>query len=145
MNVSRYSRTNHCLTHAGFFWLSSGCIALVLLGARSTFGQNDSTAKLRTDLTDLPTPINQPPDPVSQTRHRQNQIARQNFDAANALRQRQIADETVKLLILARDLKLQIDKLGNDPLPDKLMREVEVIEAFARDVHKKMTLTVGPG
>ncbi len=122
-------------------------ISLASVWVSLCFGQNGSSpgGALEIDKAALPTPINQPPDALAQMRHRRDQIVRQNFDAANALRQRQIADETMKLLILARDLKLQMDKLGNDPLPDKLMREVEVIEAFARDVHKKMTLTVGPG
>ena len=66
-------------------------------------------------------------------------------EALNALRQRQIAEETVKLLILARDLKSQMDKLGEQPMPALLLREAEVIEILARDVQAKMTLTVGPG
>lgn len=68
-----------------------------------------------------------------------------NFDAANALRQQQIADDTVKLLILTRDLKAQIEKLGNRPLPPSLIREAEVIELLAHDVEKRMTLTIGAG
>jgi hypothetical protein len=65
-----------------------------------------------------------------------------NFDAANALRQHQIDDETTKLLILANDLKLQMDKLGDHPVSDRLMREADVIESLARDVQRKMTLTI---
>ena len=67
---------------------------------------------------------------------------KENFDTANALRQKQIDDETVKLLILAKDLKEQMDKLGDQPLPPKLVREAEVIELLAHDVQTKMTLTV---
>jgi len=70
---------------------------------------------------------------------------RQNFDAANALREKQINDETAKLLILAKDLKSQMDKLGDRPLPDRLLREAEVIELLAHDVQTKMTLTVSGG
>jgi hypothetical protein len=143
MYVPRYARIGgqpKLLRSLFCIFLAAPCVALC-------FSQNGSSSggALEIDKAVLPTPINQPPDALAQIRHRQDQITRRNFDAANALRQRQIADETMKLLILARDLKLQMDKLGNDPLPDKLMREVEVIEAFARDVHKKMTLTVGPG
>jgi hypothetical protein len=61
------------------------------------------------------------------------------------LRQSQIVEETVKLLILARDLKSQMDKVGDQPLPAMLLREAEVIEILARDVQAKMTLTIGPG
>lgn len=67
----------------------------------------------------------------------------QNFDAANEAREKQIMDDTAKLLILTRDLKAQTDKLGNGPLPARLVREAEVIEILARDVQTKMKLTVG--
>ena len=77
-------------------------------------------------------------------RSRRNRIARQNFDAANALRQRQIVDETMKLLLLARDLKSQMDKVGGQPMPAALLREAEVIEILARDVQQRMVLVVGP-
>lgn len=67
---------------------------------------------------------------------------KQNFDAANALRQKQIDDEATKLLILANDLRRQMEKLGDKPLPSKLVREAEVIELLAHDVQTKMTMTI---
>jgi hypothetical protein len=67
---------------------------------------------------------------------------KQNFDAANSLRQQQISDEATKLLILANDLQRQMQKLGDKPLPDRLIREAEVIEVLARDVQTKMTMTI---
>ena len=67
---------------------------------------------------------------------------KENFDAANAMRQKEIDDETVKLLILAKDLKEKMDKLGDEPLPPVLVREAEVIELLAHDVQTKMILTV---
>jgi hypothetical protein len=69
----------------------------------------------------------------------------QNFDAANALRQKQIDDESTKLLILANDLKQKMEKLGNRPVSERLLREAEVIELLAHDVQAKMTMTVGGG
>jgi hypothetical protein len=100
---------------------------------------------LRTDKVDLPTPINQPPDAIAQMKSREHRAGQQKFDIFNALRQRQIADETLKLLILARDLKSQMDNMGAQPMPARLLREAEVIEILARDVQAKMTLTVGAG
>jgi hypothetical protein len=70
---------------------------------------------------------------------------KENFDAANELRQKEIDDETAKLLILAKDFKEEMDKLGDQPLPEKLLREAEVIELLAHDVQTKMTLTVKGG
>ena len=74
--------------------------------------------------------------------HEQNS-KKQDFDAANAERKRQLDDESAKLLILARDLKMQMDKIGTDPLPARVLREAEVIEILARDVKEKMKMTVG--
>src|SRR5579863_9461849 len=111
MYVPRYARISDQLTLLrllfGLF-LACPCVSL-------GFSQNGSSpgGAIEIDKAELPTAINQPPDALTQMRHRRDQIARQNFDAANALRQRQIAEETTKLLILARDLKLQMDKLGD--------------------------------
>jgi hypothetical protein len=93
----------------------------------------------------LPPEANRLPDANDQMRMNQQQVTRKNFDAMNAMREQQISDDTVKLLILAKDLKSQMDKLGDNPLPGRLVREAEVIELLARDVQKKMTLTVGGG
>jgi hypothetical protein len=101
-------------------------------------------AGIRTDRVGIPSPINQPPDVNAQLRSKRRRTNQLNFDAANALRQQQITDEATKLLILTRDLNLQMERLGGDPLPERLLREIEVIERFAHDVQHKMTLTVGP-
>ncbi len=88
---------------------------------------------------------NRPPDANARMRMDEKRAKQKNFDAANALRTRQIDDDAAKLLILARDLKAQMDKVGNNPLPDRILREAEVIELLARDVQNRMTLTVGGG
>lgn len=85
---------------------------------------------------------NRPPDANQLMKMDQAHRRKNNFDAANSLRQHQIDDETTKLLVLAHDLKLQMETLGERPVSDRLMREAEVIEALARDVQKKMTLTI---
>ena len=74
--------------------------------------------------------------------NQQNQ-KKQNFEAANVERKRQMDDESAKLLLLAKDLKDQTDKLGDRPLPPRAVREAEVIEILARDLKDKMKLTVG--
>jgi len=85
---------------------------------------------------------NRPPDANQLMQMDQAHQRKSNFDAANALRQHQIDDETTKLLVLAHDLKLQMETLGDRPVSDRLLREAEIIEALARDVQKKMTLTI---
>ena len=121
------------------------CLApFIRIEAQSSAGGPPPEA-LRTDRIDIPTPINEPPDPVTQLRMKQRRGNQLNFDAANALRQRQIMDEATKLFILARDLNAQLAHLGDQPPPDRLLLEIEMIERFAHEVQRKMVLTVGPG
>lgn len=88
---------------------------------------------------------NRPPDANDQMIMQENQLRKQNFDAANTERKRQIDLESLKLLILTRDLKARMDKIGKSPLPVEMMREAEMIEILAHDVQEKMKLTVGGG
>jgi hypothetical protein len=145
----------HCSTSLGCGWISLRavlCSSAAFVTLASCFSvqlraQTTGTPPqegIRTDRLDIPSPINQPPDANAQLRSKHRHANQYNFDAANALRQHQIADEATKLLILARDVNAQLERLGGEPLPDKLMREIEVIERFAHDVQQKMILTVGP-
>ena len=86
---------------------------------------------------------NRPPDKNDLMVLNQQNQKNQNFEAANAERKRQMDDESAKLLLLAKDLKDQTDKLGENPLTPKAVREAEVIEILARDLKDKMKLTVG--
>ncbi len=115
----------------------STLLGVVLCAGISLLAQNPNPRQ-----TLLQPEANRPPDANAQMRMGQQRRRADNFDAANALRQRQINDETTKLLILASDLKMQMDKLGDRPISDRLMREAEVIESLAQDVQKKMTLTI---
>ncbi|MGA8042719.1 MAG: hypothetical protein WCA37_07950 [Terracidiphilus sp.] len=72
-------------------------------------------------------------------------LKKENFEKANTERMREIDDESVKLLILTRDLKAKMDRAGKGQLPPEVVREAEVIEILARDVQEKMKLTVGGG
>lgn len=128
----------------GAHWLLA-CACLAVLATEVCRAQlpAQNGAGLRTDRIDLPTPINQPPDANSQMKAREFRASRRKFDEANSMRIRQIADETAKLLILARDLKDNMDKIGDESVPPSLIREAEVIQMLARDVQARMTVTVG--
>lgn len=104
-------------------------------------GQNGISAPPRPNSILLPE-ANRSPDANDRMIMDQAAQKRKNFDAANELREKQINDESTKLLILAADLKTQMDKLGDEPPPEKLLREAEVIELLAHDVQSKMTMTV---
>jgi hypothetical protein len=71
------------------------------------------------------------------------QSAFRNFDAANAERTKQIAEDSAKLLQLATDLKAEVDKTDKDTLSVTVIRKADEIEKLARAVKEKMKLTMG--
>jgi hypothetical protein len=71
------------------------------------------------------------------------QAKKQSFEAANAERKKQIADDSAKLLKLATDLKAEVDKTNKDTLSLNVIRKADEIERLARSVKEKMKLTVG--
>jgi len=125
-------------------YVVAGAMLLICSPSFILTGQNSISAPPRPSSILLPE-ANHLPDANDKMMMNQAHQKRENFDAANALRAHQIDDETVKLLILAKDLKAQMDKLGDNPVPTRLLREAEVIELLAHDVQTKMTLTVHGG
>jgi hypothetical protein len=126
-----------------------GCFLFAIAASLAVYPANSQTlpsaGTLRMEKVYEDTPLNQPPDANLRMKQNQKHFRQQDFDVANAARQRQITDETAKLLILARDFKSRMDKLGSEPLPPELIREAEVIEILARDVQTKVILIVGAG
>jgi len=74
---------------------------------------------------------------------REEQTKKQNFEAANLERKKQIAEDSAKLLKLATDLKTEIDKTNKDTLSLSVIRKAEEIERLAHIVKEKMKLTMG--
>jgi|SRR5271157_2980230 len=88
---------------------------------------------------------NRVPDANDQIRMREQQAQKQNFEAANAERKKQIAEDSTKLLKLATDLKAEVDKTTKDTLSLNVIRKADEIEKLAHNVKEKMKLTVGQG
>lgn len=86
---------------------------------------------------------NRPLDANQQMEMRDQQTKKQNFEAANAERQKQISDDSAKLLKLATDLKAEVDKTNKDTLSLNVIRKAEEIEKLAHNVKEKMKLTMG--
>lgn len=86
---------------------------------------------------------NRPPDPNDQMQMRDQQTKKQNFEAANTERKRQINEDSAKLLKLATDLKTEVDKTSKDTLSLGVIRKADEIERLAHNVKEKMKLTVG--
>jgi hypothetical protein len=137
-------RLKYAFSRWQIYWsLTGACLAFFAVQAGTAQTGIQPPPGIREDKVANPTPINQPPDKNTQMKSRERRLRQRSFDQANALRLQQIADETVKLLILARDLKEQMDKIGDKPLPPDLARETEVIQLLAHDVQTKMTLMIG--
>ncbi|KAA6457970.1 hypothetical protein DYQ86_21650 [Acidobacteria bacterium AB60] len=86
---------------------------------------------------------NRLPDKNQQMQMHDDQAKKQNVDAANSERKRQISDDTAKLLELATQLKAEVDKTSKDTLSINVIRKAESIEKLARGVKDKMKLTMG--
>ena len=115
-------------------------VALVLAGSAQSGQQAPS---LNPDKPYLLPEANNLPDANAQMKMREQQSRKQNFDAANAERKKQIADDSAKLLKLATDLKTEVDKTTKDTLSLGVIRKAEEIERLAHNVREKMKLTVG--
>lgn len=86
---------------------------------------------------------NRLPTSNDQMRMRDQKIRKQNFDAANIERKKQIADDSSKLLSLAIALKAELDNETGRTLSVHELRKADEIERLARNVKAKMELTVG--
>ena len=84
------------------------------------------------------------PNANDQMRLREQKVSRQNFEAINFRRRKQIADDSAKLLTLAIALKAELEKTGNQELSASDLRKAEEIERLAHNVKQTMALTVGP-
>jgi hypothetical protein len=90
----------------------------------------------------VPEFLNRLPDQNDVSRMRQQQTRELDFAAANALRQKQVAEDTTKLLKLATELKTELDRGSNDTLSAGARRKADAIEKLARNIKQKMMVTV---
>lgn len=86
---------------------------------------------------------NRMPDANDRMQMDQQQKKKDKFEAANAIRRKQIAEDASKLLELATELKATVDKTDKDSLSVDVIRKADTIERLAKGVKDKMKLTVG--
>jgi len=91
----------------------------------------------------LPPELNRIPDSNQAAQINDQQQKKEDFEAANATRKKQIASESAKLLKLATELKAEVDKTDKDTLSIGVIRKADEIEKLAHSVKEKMQLTVG--
>jgi len=92
----------------------------------------------------VPEFLNRPPDFSDQERMRQEQRSQQGIAAINALRKKQVTDDTAKLLKLATDLKAEIDNTDKDTVSHDTLHKAESIEKLARSIKQKMSTSAIP-
>jgi ribosomal protein L9 len=86
---------------------------------------------------------NRLPDVNDQMKMREQQVKKQNYEAANAERRKQLAEDSARLLKLATELKAEVDKTTKDMLSLTVIRKADEIERLAHNMKEKMKLTVG--
>ena len=92
----------------------------------------------------VPEFLNRQPDFSDQERMRQEQRSQQGIAAINALRKKQVTDDTAKLLKLATDLKAEIDNTDKDTVSHDTLHKAESIEKLARSIKQKMSTSAIP-
>ncbi len=138
--------------HCG--WIFAPLVALAVLTCTARSGAQVTTVVPHQKGPDeagpgqiYPPILTDPPDKNAQIRMKEEDTNTKqlNYTAANAERKRQIADDSVKLLKLATDLKAEVDKTNKDTLSLNVIRKADEIERLAHSVKEKMKLTVGGG
>ena len=80
---------------------------------------------------------NRSDDPMTQ------QANEKRIKELNVLRQKQITTDAAKLLLLATELKTNLDKGGEEASSFDMMHKAEQIEKLARSVRTRMTDAIG--
>ena len=86
---------------------------------------------------------NRLPGTNDQMRMREQKLKQQNFDTANLIRKKQIADDSSKLLTLAIALKAEVGDPDSVTVTPDSLRKADGIEKLAHNVKHKMELDVG--
>ena len=91
----------------------------------------------------IPPEANSLPNENDQMRMREQKTAKQNFDAINLVRKKQIAEDSNNLVTVAMALKAEVDSTTTKKFSPNALHKAERIERLAHDVKQKMQLTVG--
>jgi len=124
--------------HRSGYWL--GLLAALLL-AGITPAMSDGVGQ--NSYPHLPPELNRIPDSNQAGEINSQQQKKEDFEAANAARKKQINAESAKLLKLATELKAEVDKTNKDTLSIGVIRKADEIEKLAHSVKEKMQLTMG--
>ena len=87
---------------------------------------------------------NRPPDANQQMEMREQKTIRQNFDATNAERLKEMTEASEMLETMAIALKAEVDNSSSTRLSQNAIHKAETIEKLARAVKERMQLTISP-
>ena|SRR5215471_511472 len=90
----------------------------------------------------VPDFLNRLPDENDQARMRQENQSQPNYASINAMRRKEVSEDTDKLVKLANDLKAEVDKADRDTLSVGAVKKAEQIEKLAKSLKNKMTVTI---
>jgi hypothetical protein len=119
---------------AGFALVALTCIA-------QDKGNNDGA--FRPEKSFQQSPVNVLPDANAQMEIREKQGKQKFFDAANAARKKQIAEDSNNLVTLAIALKAEVERTKSSELSPNALRKADGMERLAHNVKQKMQFTVG--
>lgn len=86
----------------------------------------------------VPEFLNRLPDFGDQERMKQTREGEKSNEAANAYLQKRVSDDSAKLLKLASDLKVEVDKSGKDTLSLDVLRKAGEIEKLAKTIKSEV-------
>jgi hypothetical protein len=86
----------------------------------------------------VPEFLNRLPDFGDQERMKQAREGEKSNAAANASLQKRVSDDSAKLLKLASDLKVEVDKSGKDTLSLDVLRKAGKIEKLAKTIKSEV-------
>lgn len=126
-------------------WMREALCLAVLAAVAGIASIGQQTPPQRTPHPILLPEANHIPDANDQMemREQQDQSKNKDYAAANQERKKQIVDDSARLLKLAADLKIAVDKSTKDTLSLDVIRKADEIERLAHSVKEKMKLSAG--
>jgi len=118
------------------------CAAVTLFGVALAAQQPQTASPSPTAATTAPN-AGSPPAASAAAATAAEKPAPSTADAGNRNPNRQIAEESARLLKMANDLMADIEKSNKDTLSIGVIRKADEIERFAHDVRLKMNTEVG--
>jgi type VI protein secretion system component VasF len=109
---------------------------VLVVGSLAAISAQQATPPPR--MTPLPGTINTRNSPEDNNDPEASKMAAEQGMRRNTLRQKEIVDDTTKLLTLAQQLKVEVDKSNKDMLSIAVVKKAEEIEKLAKSVKEKM-------